>query len=109
LIVLSVLRGELRKIVWQFADGIHGRRLADRNASAAVNASNRVYEKLGSLCEPGLIFARMNAVDWANLNTFLVFGTSSRNDVGHMSLHLKSTTRARKRRNSVAKLLYVFR
>jgi hypothetical protein len=66
--------------VIQREDGIGG---AYRNAGAAINAVVRVDIELRGLFKAGLIFARMNAVNRANVNALFVFRTSLDNYVSH--------------------------
>ena len=63
-----VRAGASRHVRRKIVQRVDGRYRANRHAGAAVDAFDRIDEKLGSCLEAFLILLRMNAVDRARLN-----------------------------------------
>ena len=85
--VLGVLLGEMGPLLRQVVLGEDGRDRTNRNASAAVDAFDRVDEELIGFGVTGLIFLRVDAVDGTGVYTGGVLGadTGFCNNVCHLS------------------------
>jgi hypothetical protein len=88
LIVLRVLFREPREILRHFRLSENRVGLADRDAGATVNAIYGVDVELRGLRKLGFIFPRMNAINRANLNAFLILGATFNDYICHDSILL---------------------
>jgi hypothetical protein len=86
--VLGILLGKVSPLLGQIVLGEDGRDRADRNASAAVNALDRVNEQLIGIAVTGFVFLRVNAIDRTGVYTGGVLGADTRfcNDICHLFL-----------------------
>jgi hypothetical protein len=81
-IIRVVLSGGCQ-VLRQFSELENRGRLADRNASSAIDAYCRVNVELGGICKVGFIFPWMDAIDRANFHALLVFRATFSYDISH--------------------------
>ena len=84
--VCRVLLGKVRPLLWQIVLRKNGRNRTGRDASAAIDALDRVNEQLVGLGEAGLVLLGVDAIDRTGVHTGGVLGadTGFCNDVGHL-------------------------
>ena len=88
LVVLRVLCRKGREIRRQVRLSENRICLANRNAGATVNAIHGVDVELRDLRKFGFILPRMNAINRANLDAFLILCTTFNDDESHESFLL---------------------